>query len=113
MQSLSHFTHLLEKIIESVKQGLTLSIVGCRSLRQYFVERTRDPTDKLLHFRFRPNPNDHLWWLIQQLQGDDAVEALGLPTIPDEIERLVASDSKQSQRLSSTSGQNTLRSCHH
>ena len=39
-------------------------------------------------------------WLIQQLHGDDAVEALGLPTILDEIERLVASNSKQSQRLS-------------
>lgn len=99
-QALSHFAYLLEKIIQTLKNGLHLAFVGCRSFRNYFIRQFQDPDDERLHFRYGTNVADHLWWLLQQLHGGDTVDTIGLPSLLDEIERLIAGDSKQSQRLS-------------
>ena len=98
-QALSRFAFLLKSIIQSLKKELRTTSVGCRSFRNYFIKQVRDPNDKRLNFKLRLNVEDHLWWLFQQLHGDDTFGTVGLPSLLDEIERLIASDSKQSERL--------------
>ena len=99
-QALSHFTHLLNEVIEGMKKRLHLTSADCPPFRHYFIKQVQGPDDPFIRVKARTNVNDHLWWLLEQLQRDDRVEICGLPSLLDETERLVGSDSKQREQLS-------------
>lgn len=67
---------------------------------RYLIRQTEGTNGPTAYVKARSNGDDQLWWLLQQLVGDDTVKICGLPSLLDEIERIVASDSKQRERLS-------------
>lgn len=95
-QALSHFSNLLEVITESVRKTIPLALAGCRSFRGYLSRKSLDTkSTECLHVAARSNPKDRLWWLLVHFLDEHATEICGLPSLLNELERLILSDKKE------------------
>lgn len=100
-RALTLFAVLLERTIEGLGPDLLVAAIGCKSFRYYMFNDTPDEMNEIgTQVIFRPEANDPLWFLLGLLLHDERVKICGIPTLVDEIQRLIESDRRQRDRLS-------------
>lgn len=105
-EALCHFSYLIEQAIKGQIAVWGVAMMASPPLRKHFARQPLDPDNpNRTVVKGRGNPfydRDHFLWLLGRLILDDQVLVCGLDNIVDELERLIRSDAKSRERLSSS-----------
>lgn len=100
-QALTFFAVLLERTIEDLNPDLRSAAIGCQPFREYMTNLGPDADGQEgTRIIFRPGANDPLWFLVKLLLHRGRSEICGVPTLVDEIGRLISNDKRQHARMS-------------
>jgi len=99
-QALSLFGSTLDRIVSMKRPEFQTAVQGCPGLRKYFSNVSDRGKGDSMRKGVKIDVDDHLWFLLWQLCYIENTEAWGYDNLLDEIERIIESDRKQSQRLS-------------
>ena len=102
--ALCHFSYSLEQMTKGLLGLWKVGMVGSPPLRMHFVREPQDleTTRVQVHNKTKThNQRDYFLWLLEGLTIDRKVFLCGLDNICDEIDRMLRSDPKNRERVSS------------
>lgn len=97
--ALSALTFQCDQMIGMTIADLKDAMLGCSSFRDYQSINRSSGSDSM-EVRVALKPDDRLWSLLLKLHSQEAYNVIGLPSLLYEIERLIAMNKKEKNRLS-------------
>jgi len=102
--ALCHFSFFVERATEGALGLWKVGMPASPPVRYHFYREPHEPGSTMIRVREKKNSfqeKDHFLWLLNRLTMDDQVFLCGLDNITDELERVIRSDPKNRDRLSS------------
>ena len=102
MKALLSFRYVLDQASKGPILNLKTGVPASHPLRSLYVREPEIPGSSIIRVRTKSGiGTDNMLWIFQTLWDDKQLFLCGLPYILDELERLIESDSKEKERLSS------------
>lgn len=99
-RALYHFDWLVQRIEDNYLDSILFHAAGSHPLRKYLDVQITNLSPAAGFILACSNPEDSLWWLLEQLTIRPDADRCGVYNLLDEIERLIANNEQEKARIS-------------